>query len=153
MGRAIKPSVSLGTLFIFAFSVSVTAQQSMHLGLSSGLVISELTNLDFLHPGPAKRTGRKALQVAAIAELDLNSVWSIQLAPRYMRNGADFSYEGSTGACPICSDDGGVTEEFNYLEVPVFVKLRLSAQEFTPFVYAGTSVAFLLSVKEARYSY
>jgi hypothetical protein len=130
-------------LVVVICHTSAFSQKSFRIGLSGGVVISELS----VSPEPLRDpVSRKGILAAVIGELSINQAWSFQLAPRYIENGIQFN-SLDLRECPICGGISETTVDLNYLELPILVKLRIVNDQFTPFIFGGGSVAILMSAQ------
>lgn len=130
-------------ILVLGFSNCLRAQLSYRVGLSTGLVLSDLSTSRSY--GDYDRTIRTGLSVGAIGEVELDDHWSIQVLPRYTQNGDSYRVTDVYGACPDCWIDADLIDHFDYLEIPFEVKARFPLNNIAPFVYAGPSLGVLVS--------
>lgn len=145
--RYVIASIVYPTMMILlSLPMHTVAQTSFRVGLSGGLAVPEVSHPTSYMPfHQIGRTSRKTFLAEGIAELDFDPRFSLQLTPRYLQGGSNFNGFGTSGPD---YDSGEATQDFSLLEIPVLVKFRTMAGPFTPFLFAGMSVAFLLSAHE-----
>jgi len=120
------------TLFIVLFLFSYVSYAQMHLGLKAGLNISNLSGDDI-----SNTDSRTGFAGGAFFMYQFSNMFAIQPEAYY-------SMKGATQSETINGTDYKYTISFDYIEVPVLLKLLIPIQgsNINPSIFAGPSIGF-----------
>jgi len=78
--------------------------------------------------------------LGAIAEFEINRILSVRVEPSYIQKGTDTQY-----SWPFMLED---KDRFQYLQIPIELEAKLPVFPFTPHIFFGPNVGYLLSARE-----
>ncbi len=119
------------------FSVAVG---QFRLGIQAGVNYARLTPPEDLPPSVEWKT-LPGVTVGAIAEIPLGGHLFLQAEPRYIEKGFKYETKGKFHTATVI-------ETITYVDLSLLLKARLADSSFRPFLFAGPSVAFLISATE-----
>lgn len=123
-------------LYLIAFNCDLVGQ--ILVGPKVGFNLG-VFSVDNQAPG-AKNSLRFGWTFGGIGELRISDNLSFQVEPTYIEKGTKVSF--FDGIRQVDSD-----LRFSYLQIPLTVKAKISAQAFSPYAFVGPNLGFLLSAK------
>jgi len=122
-------TILLGMLLFVAFTQSNA--QNLRLGFKTGTIFANVTTT----PSYTTNT-RTGLIIGGVAEIKVADIFYIQPELEYIMKGAEITSGGVSN-----------TWKVNYLQIPVYLKLKFPLQgaQFKPFVLAGPTFGINMS--------
>ncbi|MBI4551408.1 MAG: PorT family protein [Candidatus Latescibacteria bacterium] len=123
---------------LFALCLTMPANAQPRIGIIGGLNMANIT-MD-LPSDEVQFNTRPVSGFGGVLDIGLNRYLSLSVEPMHLQKGAKVS---------ILDENEEATLKLSYLEVPVLMKLALSARPTRPYLVVGPTFGFLRSAKVA----
>ena len=137
MGRTCKFKFLLTLLSIFFYATYIHSQWS--IGFNGGINLGNMEKSNLI-PGVETSSNTGAV-IGGFIDYKLTNFLNSSLGIRYIK-------KGMKGKIDIPDHSGGSEDNFDYLEFPLYAKIRFSESTFTPFLFGGINLGYLLNAKE-----
>lgn len=120
------------------------AQVPLRIGPQAGLNFANVTRSGFPEGVSFTNKVRTGIVVGAVGEWSLSDLFFLQFEPQYVQKGANasetfyFFDEEFTSTAVV---------KFDYVTLPVLLKLRIPAPGIKPYVFTGPNVSLRVSAK------
>ena len=125
---------------IFSLSSIFSLQAQFRVGVQTGVNLGSFTLPDNFSSN-ATRKINTGFTIGGIGEFALSNTLFLLTEPNYVQKGFKTEITDATGTAKS-------TESINYLDIPVFVKVKFLVSDFQPFIQAGPNFGFLLNASE-----
>jgi len=113
--------------------MELRSQSQIHVGIHYGINMAQ-ASVSPLAEGVSARIHRGIIAGAQI-EIELDDFWSVLISPRFVQKGAGLYY------CEALVETG----LFNYIDVPVALKVTFRTDRLSPFLTAGITGGYLVT--------
>jgi len=122
---------------VLLWAVNVDAQSSYRFGIQGGLNIANANT----SPTHFPKEDRLGFLIGGHMDISITGTFSVQPELLYVQKGAEFTIEEDI-------DLRSTTNwKYDYIELPVLLKLHLGERDIKPVIFAGPSIGYNINAK------